>query len=226
MKFLIGKLAIVCALSMLVACGDDGGSNNGAGNNSSTNNGGNNSTPNNSSPNNSASGELTVSGDTCEGVEFSACGGELVGTWAIADGCVTPLELPYYSDCAADVEMVVSTMGGVSFADDGSFTVDESAQFFLDGEANATVPKACLDEGETCADNSIDDEGTEAGEVCELNYGHDEWIGSDGTYTTDGNALTMVENGTEFEFCVDGDTLTLKRTNAQYQETIITLQKQ
>ncbi len=88
--------------------------------------------------------------------------------WAIEDGCVTPLDLPYYSDCAADVEMVVSTMGGVSFADDGSFSVDDTEQFFLDGEANATVPKACLEEGDTCADNPIDDEGTEAGDVCEL----------------------------------------------------------
>ncbi len=45
--------------------------------------------------------------------------------------------------------------------------------------------------------------------------GHDEWVGSDGTYTTDGNALTLVESNHQFEYCVDGNTLTLKRLNTE-----------
>ena len=222
------RLLVAVLITLLAAaCGDDGnGSNNGGGNNGGAdagNNGTSDDAGGNDGGGNNGQG-LTTTGDTCGGTGFTACGGELTGTWVLTGGCVNPVTLPYYSECSADIAVSVSPAGQMTVADDGSYTVDG---FLFDAELDATVPKTCLDSGDSCTDNPIDDEGVDAGDACELNYGHDVWLRDPGSLTVDESANTIAlttENGGNagsFEYCVDGDTLTLYRVNEMHEAQLV-----
>lgn len=218
------KILVLLVVVLLAAgCGDDGnGSNNGGANNGGAdagNNGTGDTGGNNGSGNNGQG--FTATGDTCEGTEFTACGGALTGTWALTSGCVTPTALPMYSECAdVDIAVTTSASGEWTVADDGTYTVNNT---FFDAELDATVPKSCLDEGETCTDNAIDDEGTDDGDACVLNYGHDVLLSSDGEYTVDdaANTVELTNEGRAFEYCVDGDTLTLRKVTDTHEALLV-----
>jgi hypothetical protein len=223
---LVGVLAILLACA---ACGDDdnGDSNNVSDTGTTNNNGADVGTDTSTED---TGGGVTATGDTCEATEFTACGGDVVGTWTLSGGCVTPSTLPRYTECEpVDIAVSVSPAGDLTLADDGSFTVNS---LLFDAELDATVPKACLNEGESCTDNEIDDEGVEAGDACELNYGHDVFVRDPGSYTVDdtSNILALADDGGfavgNFEYCVDGDTLQLRRTDVTTHEAILTLTKQ
>ncbi|QDG49432.1 hypothetical protein FIV42_01370 [Persicimonas caeni] len=232
MKNATRLVAVLAILLACAACGDDdnGDSNNVSDTGTTNNNGADVGTDTSTEDTGGGGGGVTATGDTCEAIEFTACGGDLVGTWTLSSGCVTPSTLPRYTECEpVDIAVSVSPAGDLTLADDGSFTVNN---FAFDTELDATVPKACLNEGESCTDNEIDDEGVEAGDACELNYGHDVFVRDPGSYTVDdtSNILALADDGGfavgNFEYCVDGDTLQLRRTDVTTHEAILTLTKQ
>ncbi len=238
------KLVVLVVFALAAACGSDGGSNNGTTSNNGTSNnasadaGGNDATTGggdagqqgDTGGGGSGSQGLTLSGQTCDSMDFTACGGDLVGTWALDGGCVTPTELPQHPDCSgATIDVSINPSGDITLVDDGSYTVN-SMNF--DTTLDATVPKSCLASGETCTDNGIDQEGTDNGDSCQLSYGHDVWIRNPGSYTVD-DSTNKVELTPEsgfgtrsFEYCVDGDTLTLHRLDGQYHDAYLTLARQ
>src|SRR4029079_1100914 len=81
--------------------------------------------------------------------DYSACGGNPVGEWTIADACIDGAPEPEFENCpdatAAIDDVVVH--GTIDIQDDGSSatTIDTSATIVI------TVPMSCL-QGGTCQD--------------------------------------------------------------------------
>ena len=155
-------------------------------------------------------------GDVCEGLEFSACGGELQGTWELQDTCgISETLFDEPAECTdATFETHERFDVVLEFGDDGTY------EFTPSGTTSATykISTDCLDALEiTCDDygDSFGDDGScTLEDDCQCDVTTDaSTIGNEsGTYAVDGTTLTTTPNDDapdEVEYCVDGDTLTI-----------------
>lgn len=155
--------------------------------------------------------------------EFSACGGDIVGTYDITGVCAVTAEGDgiFDSICPeAIVEIVFDGSGTISFNED--MTYEGAIQ--RAGEFDVSFPESCANvcvalgesEGATCTSN--------AGGGCDCTGTFEpDPDDASGTYVLDGSSITMTENpgqGEEpspqsGEYCRDGNTLSVRMINAR-----------
>jgi hypothetical protein len=151
--------------------------------------------------------------------ELTACGGDVAATWDIAGVCsvVPDGETPFHAGCDdAVVDIVLDGSGTITFKDD--LTYEASIQ--ITSAFDVHFPAGCADsctnigmiDGVECVDS--DDGGCDC--TGELEPAPDT---ASGTYVAEGDTLTMTaepDQGEEpmpeeNEYCVDGDTLTVRQ---------------
>lgn len=136
--------------------------------------------------------------------EFDACGGDLDGTWDFSDACIAGEVTPPVDvgPCAGlSTTFNIGISGSVTFSE-GSM----SGTQVTDLESKVVIPLSCLPSGTSCSDL----QASESGDNCEIvqsEPNQTEMI--DQTYTVDGSSLVF-DDGTEAEYCVRGDTLTVR----------------
>lgn len=200
-----GLMGLIGVLCLLCGCGGDGGDGNGGDGNGGDGNGG-------------AAGRCG----------FSACGGDLVGTWQIQSMCV---ENPEQMFAVAGLPAECSDLfGGVDYRPAGEFVFREDGT----GEANVTlmadiemvltdacvramggsgVSPAVCDAMESSFSGSAEFQGAacESGAnscVC-LVTSEEMTIASGGAYRVQGD-LILEDSGPGSPFCVSGNTLTVQ----------------
>ncbi len=166
-------------------------------------------------------------GGQCGG-DFTACGGDITGTWEYSGSCVSFPDDAFggsgednpFADCTEPptVSFSLDISGDVTFGSDGSFAANQTTQV----TGGYSIPNSCLEElGATCDQVG----GTPDGDAC-LAGGDEEEPELDmttGTYTTDGGTLVVVSDDDTGEpdedagattYCVRGDTLTVHFENS------------
>jgi hypothetical protein len=167
-----------------------------------------------------AGGGVAVEIGTCE--DFTACGGDVEGTWAYSAGCLDPAALGFDPSMlstfcpTATYETDFTVTGTVTFTDgavlrDGGW----SAIVSLDVPASCTtaiggcvglgalIATATPESASSCSD-------TADGCACEVQMGQDGWSAT--SYTTDGEVITL-SDGRTFDYCVSGTTLEYVETS-------------
>lgn len=143
---------------------------------------------------------------------FTACGGDVVGTWTMNDSCAT--------QDFATVECP-SRSGAIDYAASGTLTfaadMTVSGTLTLAGTTTQHLPTSCLPPGTACADladPSVQQACDEAGDGCDCvhTFG-DPPFEVTGTWATSGSVLTLGELG-DLDYCVSGSTLWLRKVDA------------
>lgn len=162
---------------------------------------------------------------TCDAAP-APCGGDPVGTWTVAAHCGLE-ELPnLFSDCAGStMTFIGSELSGTrTFTEELTFELDVDLAFDLVSELDAMrcYGFTCAEFAQqisgqagiaaTCEDSEV------AGCTCALNVTQNQMYA--GTYTVDGDMLTLTVDGEELQptpYCVVGDRFDLWQslTNAQ-----------
>ncbi|MDZ4694623.1 MAG: hypothetical protein SGI86_05700 [Deltaproteobacteria bacterium] len=153
------------------------------------------------------SGDGTQTGGSCAGIPFTACGGNIVGTWTYDAACATIKGgTKGFETCtAASYAVTVDLVGTATFAADGKF----SSASTIATSIKSTIPKSCLAAGATCGGLMATDTGT-ACESTQTQAPKDNSSTGE-TYTTTGNILVINNGKSEtIEYCVSGNTLTAK----------------
>jgi hypothetical protein len=135
--------------------------------------------------------------------DFSACGGDLVGSWAIGETCFDP-ELSAAALCPGAVTET-SVTGTIEYGADGTMSATVHA------EVTTTVPASCAADYGFCAEGGqgnlpdADCETTGAGD-CACSDVIDS-ASNDASYATQGGLLTVVRDGkTNYSYyCRNGD---------------------
>jgi hypothetical protein len=164
--------------------------------------------------------------------DFTPCGGDIEGTWRFTSGCAAGVSTGAYipppttggSVCADTVSSVtLGTSGTASFLD-GSYDIDQVLKL----DYYYRISLACLQEiarvgGQTITCESI--QGVETGGYCVHESSTDDVASqSEGTYTAEGGTVTLESNtglvvlglasiDPQVEYCVTGNTLTLRLTD-------------
>ena len=179
-------------------------------------------------------------GGGCASLDFTPCGGSLVGTWSFTAGCyqLAPGTLdPTKGSCPqVSVAATVDLTGSVTFNSGGTFSSNETTavSFTID------VPAACLaDAGITsCASLGGGGDGGAAamsdgkGGCTETQMQPTQTKSNTGTYTTSGNQFTATGgdggsgNNTPLDYCVSGTTLKAKQTDSKGNTVIYVATKQ
>lgn len=174
---------------------------------------------------------------------FTACGGDIVGTWHYTSGCGSFSS----STCASEHFMTMVAAGsqatytfgsGGAFTDTFSGTVNEMLSFALSclaGVTDAGIPQACADLQKLYRDAMAQpDAGSAILQIasatcsaggnqtcdCTLVFNYLSQQTQSGSYTVSGNQVTVtitnpapdggVADSTPVEYCVSGNTLTLR----------------
>ncbi|MEM7152492.1 MAG: hypothetical protein AAF799_06585 [Myxococcota bacterium] len=151
------------------------------------------------------------------GAEPAGCGGDLVGTWQVQQVCgFDALPNPLEDDCPGsqfDVEILSST-GSLEFLEDGTYVQDTTIanQVILTLDSMTCYGATCEEfamfvemdtPGATCQDVGPG--------MCECTLPNPAEVSLNmGTYSTDGNTLTLNgDDGSfeEFEYCAMGNAL-------------------
>jgi hypothetical protein len=182
---------------------------------------------------------------SCEA--FTACGGDVVGSWTLTGVCIDGLE-----DMFADIAdqpgcedffgaFRASANGEFTFSEDGMASVEGSSfTFQIDvkvtsacvkglGGANATLDSARCDMMESSQANR--DSQSIAGATCSFGGGACNCkvasvpmpLGGNGPYEVQGNDL--IQGGDTNPFCVDGDRLTVRTSAGAGTDGTLTLQR-
>jgi hypothetical protein len=170
------------------------------------------------------------SGQTSNGVcstTFEPCGGDLVGTWEYTSGCLGDALNPFAGDAgspfpecddAPTTKFNFDVTGTASFGADGSFS-DERTQTFSIGY---TLSASCISQINRQSGASLSCSelgGTAQGSSCFIGSSDDTPTTDStvGTYTIDGDSLTVIEEGSDTgdaqQYCVNGDKLTVAITD-------------
>jgi len=154
---------------------------------------------------------------------FTACGGEVIGTWNIETGCLRDFN-PIEQICP---EAVVD-LSGVSFTGMYEYRADGNYSVTLieSGMIAFEVPGTCvMDFVDTC--DELDADPTDcSGDIatsCQCVSSIVDTVAETGTFTTSGNTITLVPNGGEAEageYCVDGNVMKLRQTDERRQVTV------
>lgn len=163
------------------------------------------------------------------GNDFTACGGDIVGTWAFSAACATlaPGTDPFGGQCpTATMTLEVDVSGTVDFAGDGTYAVENTVAVTM----TADFPKSCLPQGATCEAIADEKPVTDTGDSCLLTDAQPAETNSEsGTYTASGSTLTLTDQGgtpEDGEYCVTGSTATVRLTDENGQVVMYTLTKQ
>ncbi len=180
------------------------------------------------------------------GDDFTACGGDLSGTWTYSAACFTAGVDDDEGDGEADEDpfamctekpearFTVDVTGVVTFGKDGTFDADQT----LTVEGGLFVASSCVETlapGATC--EAL--EGADAEGGCILGGEEPQppkQTVSTGTYSTEGNLVTIddTEVGEEpsdeepesHEYCVSGNTLTIRFVEEDGGVVLLTAEKQ
>lgn len=162
------------------------------------------------------------SGASCAG-RNTACGGDVVGTWAIAEVCNLTLTTPGSPLCPGTdySQSTLTETGTFTFRADGTATEDLTAT----GTLREAVPASCLDVLGTCADldanfkMAVQDGlytsgscATGAADSCDCMGTFQVTATISGTYTKSGSTLTLMNtsnNSTTSSYCVQGSTMVI-----------------
>ena len=134
----------------------------------------------------------------CPDKTLEGCGGDVVGTWKIIDGCHLR-EAPSKSGCPkAKVDRKVSIKGEMTFAEDGKTKL---APVIRSREVHE-FPCSCVPE-------KVRDSYRTEGTTCRKVSRRSEDDPDQGTYRTKDNALELEFGGgtAQGTYCVDGDKL-------------------
>jgi hypothetical protein len=146
--------------------------------------------------------------------EFSACGGDPVGEWTIADACFAGSQgaVEGCPESSTRIDDFVLS-GTIDLRADGSYASDISTM----GTAVLTVPMSCLN-GATC-DDLAQASGLPCsanGDACECENQGDARTQETGTWEASGSTITTMDSGGDTgsnQYCVDGDVLELHDVN-------------
>jgi hypothetical protein len=162
-------------------------------------------------------GGITQQAGSCVDDYDTSCGGKVAGSWDFSAACVTLGPNAFKDDNGKDpfggckgVKLSANAdfSGTVTFKDDGTYENKLMSQI----DVEISIPMSCL-MGATC---DVFDGGVADGDACvSKQMGVKDMKDETGTYTTDGNSIEMIKDGEtsstdQSEYCVDGDTLTVK----------------
>ena len=143
---------------------------------------------------------------------FTACGGDPTGTWTVTGFCDNDVGGQEFEECpAATVDLDFTQTGTVTLNSDSSY------QFSIntDGVGTLTIPGSCLT-GITECSIFDDDELLCTGDpasACTCQSEINEVDMDTGTWAVSGTTITLTdqsEQSDDLEFCVDGNTLTVR----------------
>ena len=155
--------------------------------------------------------------------EFEACGGDPAGTWSLEGECGFEGRTDIDPECPGaflQAEGVgLSGQSDLSFEDDGSWGLT----YNLTGSFQFFVPKECLGEA-TCEDvegrlhlpQSDNWACPDTGEACDCLIPTETSLNDGGvrdSWRVEGNTIIATDTDDEdqvFEFCIEGDTMTVK----------------
>lgn len=146
--------------------------------------------------------------------DFTACGGDITGTWNLTSACGLSAIFgdPTGGACPgfASDDQGLSLTGTVSFNADMSYDLTT----MVSGNVNLMVPLSCLPPMSACSDLDVAVSGTctDDNGVCDCAIPLDTTDNESGTWSTSGNQLTTTSMGTDEvgEYCVEGNSLTVR----------------
>lgn len=166
---------------------------------------------------------------SCDDIDFEPCGGDLIGTWRFTLGCVTfgdetaQAALGPFATCdGAEIAVSTSLEGTITFGEDGAFEIKQT----IDTTITETIPTDCFMEDETCESAGAGkDEAVEVDDRCEISETSPNEYYDLGTYTVEENTFTTTSEGVsepspQQEYCVNGNTLTLRASTEGVQTTV------
>jgi hypothetical protein len=158
---------------------------------------------------------------------FSACGGDVVGTWTLDSFCDTEKTIPNTSDCPGAVLAITSSAatGKVTFNADGTDATDVQITIGESGKFPAACYTAQDCSNAQTAVNSTGDGQTTTGTCsysatsgcsCSVKIVSDS--NTTGTYQISKSNITLLTDGDTGTpdadtFCVSGNTLSVRSTN-------------
>jgi hypothetical protein len=150
-------------------------------------------------------------GAGCAGLPFAACGGDPVGTWTFSNACFEVTKNPYDQYCQGTsfgIELEIT--GSLTFGADATYTPNITTL----STTKIVLPKACVivPNGD-CSQIDKNDPYVDDGANCvQTKVGAPSTKTNPGTWTSNGNTLTITTNGqTEgLDYCVKGNTLMLQ----------------
>jgi hypothetical protein len=157
---------------------------------------------------------------------FSACGGDVAGTWTVGAFCVDSdqaLEAARAQCPAATADGFADQSGSYVVNADGTYS--ENTEFTFD--FTVSLPASCL-MGLSCAQlqalaPSLGDCLEDSGGCACSSKGTESTVDT-GTWTINGNSLTLdgADDTQTFDYCVDGDTLTVQDDGDVEEITVLT----
>jgi hypothetical protein len=163
---------------------------------------------------------------------FTACGGDLTGTWNIASICQTITTDPIKAVCpTGSTTYTYSPQGSYTFNGDGT----ASSTLALNATATVQLPAACLTGATTCdslAGPMKQGGGTSVQSVtcsgnvstaCTCIMTMAAQNSESGTYKINGNSVVMTSSTGMTQtnsFCVEGNVLKMQGTSGGYVETL------
>jgi hypothetical protein len=144
--------------------------------------------------------------------DFSACGGDITGTWNINGLCANQLGDGFEEFCpTAVVDIVIDGSGTVTFNQDNTFEVNLD----ITGDIDINFPADCTTGAPSCDGLLGSDPGDPVctgtpSSGCDCSAVIDDTNADSGTYTTSGNDITFDDDTEPGQYCVDGDVLTVQ----------------
>jgi len=174
-----------------------------------------------------SNGDACDPDDACDAVlaAFSACGGDVTGTWTIETTCMVWYDMGSNPDCPAATQKLGITDGSGTVVFDGAEV--SYSDYFSQAAGYATHSIECQFSGTTC--QSLEDATAAAweeaccamidGDICECWAKSQQEVGDyTETYSTNGNTLTIGASDTDY--CVDGDTLQIRYNGGTDDESV------
>jgi hypothetical protein len=150
---------------------------------------------------------------------FSACGGDIAGTWDYSGGCIADPFAAYKKQCPSATESNVSgnIVGTVNVYGN---TIQRNAKASFTG--TLTIPAECTS-GASCAivqqtlQGAFDSVVCSGSTTCDCVVSGHVDTGSVTTFTMNGNTV-VTDDGSTYDVCVDGNKLTEHETDAKAAE--------
>jgi hypothetical protein len=160
---------------------------------------------------------------------FTACGGDVVGTWKIAKTCVSGAQDPLAVQCSTSAFHISETVNGtVTFASNGTVTSSND----LSTTEDTTIPASCIG-GATCVqletslNRRVIGEATTMATCTDASGGCSchaitsaPTVGANTTYSVSGTVITI--GGNPDPYCVRANGLLIQTQNGTTGSDIVT----